>query len=140
MEHKDATEQFSDFLEGSLSAEKEKALLAHLDGCKECRAELDSLRETLNSLSGLKRLPPPNEFANRVASTIHRRSRGRFFGDEPFFNRVPFEWISFVVIVLLLVAYLFMTLDLKDVKVTPRVGTGSGTSAPKNPSPPRPSP
>ena len=131
MEHQDATEQFSDLVEGTLSPDKEKALLEHLDGCKECQAELDSLREALDSLSGLKRLPPPQEFTSRVEKTIHRRSKGRFFGAEPFVNRVPFEWISFVVIILLLVAYLFVTLDMKNAKVTPRVGTGSGTASKK---------
>ena len=114
MDHQQARELFSDFLEGDLPAERAAALRAHLDGCEACREEIEILRTTLQSLSGLHDLPAPAQFTSRVEHTIRRRSRGRFFGDQPLWGRFPFEWVSFVIIVALLVLYLFMMFERKS--------------------------
>jgi anti-sigma factor RsiW len=115
MDHQQARDLLSEFLEGDLPAERATALRAHLEGCEACREELETLRNTLQSLSGLHDLPAPAQFSSRVEHTIRRRSRGRFFGDQPLWGRFPFEWISFVIIVALLVLYLFIMFEKKSV-------------------------
>lgn len=67
---------------GGLSGEEEAALRAHLEGCRECRAELDSLTAVarLLALADPERLEtapsPPAELADRVAAKIGAERRG----------------------------------------------------------------
>jgi len=115
MDHQQATERFSAYLDGELPDGERKALSEHLQGCDSCRQDLERLRSTLRSLSGLHSLPPPPEFAHKVERRIHRRSRGRFFGVEPLLSRVPFEWISFIIIIFLLAMYFILVVDRPQV-------------------------
>jgi predicted anti-sigma-YlaC factor YlaD len=128
MDHQAAQELFSDYLEGELTEEQRGELIVHLDGCADCREELDSLRQTLRSLSGLRPLPPPDNFARKVQQRIHRKSRGRFFGQDRVLLRIPFEWISFVIIILMLAVY--MLLMQSQVKLRSGASNGSGTTLP----------
>lgn len=127
MDHETAKELFSDFLEGELSEQQEAELRTHLEDCRSCRAELEALRETLRSLSGLKQIQPPEGFARKVQQRIRRRSRGRFFSAESFLKRVPFEWISFIIILLMLVMYYMVALQgqVKGVKPAPAKDGGA---------------
>ena len=120
MRHAKARDRLSAYLEHDLGESETSALEAHLAGCDACRAELEQLRATMASLSGLHRLRPPAEFSAKVEHRIHRRSAGRFFGQEPLLTRVPFEWISFVIIVMLLGVYLVLTMDTPRVETRPR--------------------
>ncbi len=70
---------------GQLAEEESAGLEAHLDGCPECRAELDSLQSVARMMPladperfGAAPLPPP-QLADRVAATIkgERRSLRR---------------------------------------------------------------
>ena len=130
MDHEAAQELFSDYLEGTLAEAERGQLAAHLEGCADCRAELEALRTTLRSLSGLRSLPPPENFVRKVEQRIARRSRGRFFGQERVLMRIPFEWISFVIIILMLAVYMIM-LQGQVKKVHPGPGSGgAGSSMP----------
>jgi anti-sigma factor RsiW len=108
MEHGAVQERFSDYLEGELSAEERAEVASHLEGCASCRGELEAFRQTLRGLSGLKSLPPPDGFVGKVQQRINRRSRGRFFSAERLLFRIPFEWVSFVIIILMLVLYILL--------------------------------
>lgn len=44
---------------------------AHLEGCADCRAEVDSLREALATLTDLTASEPPEELRSRVLADIH---------------------------------------------------------------------
>ncbi len=112
---------FSDFLEGELSPEETARLRSHLDGCEPCQTELEELRQTLNSLSGMKHIPPPPGFLNKVKQRIRKRSRGRFFAPDKLLNRLPFEWISFIIILIMLVYFMYtMQATVTDVKPDPK--------------------
>ena len=111
MDHDRARKLLSDYLDDELAAKERDQLKHHLDGCDSCRAELASLRETLSSLSGLHDLPAPDNFAHKIEHKINRRSRGRFFGEEPLLRRLPFEWVSFLIIILLVVMYLMLNFN-----------------------------
>jgi predicted anti-sigma-YlaC factor YlaD len=131
MDHETAQEQFSDYLEGELSAEQARLLEDHLEGCEACRGEFDTLRQTLSSLADLERLAPPTGFVGKVQQRIHRRSRGRFFAPDSLFGRIPFEWISFVIIILLLVVYVTYLQNAAD--QVPRPAPPGGTERPLEP-------
>jgi anti-sigma factor RsiW len=53
MDHAQASEQFSDFLDGTLPARDKAALEQHLAACIQCRTELESFRRALGSLGKL---------------------------------------------------------------------------------------
>jgi anti-sigma factor RsiW len=137
MDHQAAQELFSDYLEGTLPEAEREALAAHLEGCADCRAELESLRQMLRSLSGLRPLPPPENFTRKVEQRIARRSRGRFFGHERVLMRLPFEWISFVIIILMLAVYMILVQgQVKKMRPGPGSG-GPGSSMPIPRTPPK---
>lgn len=65
----------------------------------------EEIREQLSQLSGLNRMPAPPDFTKGLEKTIERRSAGRFFGRKAFGDRVPFEWLAVVALVIGLVIF-----------------------------------
>jgi anti-sigma factor RsiW len=128
MDHQSAKELFSQFLDGELPSDQVKELEAHLEQCDTCRAELEALKKTLSSLAGLAPVPPPQDFGRKVQQRIKRRSRGRFFPDEHWIQRVPWEWISFVIIMLMLVMY-YMLIQAQAPQVKPEQAPTSQPSS-----------
>ena len=92
--HEEIEAKLSDHLEGTLPTQEAKAVEEHLAGCASCREALTALKETVNALSGLHKIPAPPNFDKDVAETIRRRSGGRFFGRRAFGDRVPFELLA----------------------------------------------
>ena len=69
-------------------------------------------------LGALKR-PAPPAFLENVQQQINSRSKGRFFRKRPkLFGRIPFEWLSLVMIMAML-AYYLITLQSSPTSVTP---------------------
>lgn len=110
MEQKEARRLFSDYLEGQLPDAARRELEAHLALNEQARAELSALRKTLQSIAQLAPQQPPEEFAHQIERRISIRSRGRFFA-ERIATRVPFEWFSFIIIIVLLTLYLMLVLQ-----------------------------
>ena len=81
------------------------------------------MRKMMSTLAGLAPAEPPADFARKVQHTIRRRSRGRFFSAEGMLRRIPFEWISFVIILLMLVMY-YMLVQTAQVKPAPGIDGG----------------
>lgn len=117
MNRDQARELLSDYLEGELPQRVSQELEALLAGDTQLRRELERLRKTLHSLSRLRALRPPPEFARRVERRIQLRSRGRFFAHK-LGGRLPFEWFSFVIILVLLTLYLMVVLEGRQVRPT----------------------
>ena len=65
-------------------------------------------------LSGLSSVSPPRDLAKAVPALIHRRSQGRFFGQKRLADRLPFEWISLVMLLVLAVTYAVLKLLFTD--------------------------
>jgi len=123
MDHQSAIELFDDYLDGELSEPQQKKLEQHLEGCDSCRDELEELRQTLDFMGSLRKVEPPTEFVGKVQQRINKRSRGRFFGgQEKILVRIPFEWISFVIIVIMLVMYLMTVAQQPKIKPSPTPG------------------
>lgn len=110
MDHEGATSRFSSYLDGEIPDAERIALEQHLAGCAPCRTELEAFRRTVGGLGALRRTAPaPQTFLPRIQRQIFVRSKGRFFGRRwLLFGRIPFEWVSLVMIVAMLVYYIAM--------------------------------
>ncbi|PIE18862.1 MAG: hypothetical protein CSA65_03940 [Proteobacteria bacterium] len=132
MDRQSAKELYSDYLEGELDATQAAEFEAFLEQDETARAELAAFEKTLSSLYGLRaKVPaPPPDLANKVERRIQRRSRGRFFSKstQKLLWRVPFEWISFIIILLLLALYMTTVLEGRKKGVSPPKA-GGGTAA-----------
>jgi anti-sigma factor RsiW len=116
--HSRLTERLSAYVDGELPPEEKAAADQHLATCIQCRTNLNRFRETIGKLSQLKK-KAPQSFLPDIQQQIHTRSRGRFFGRRwLLFGRIPFEWVSLVMIIAMLVYYI-VTLQATPTSVTP---------------------
>jgi hypothetical protein len=98
-------ELFSEYYEESLPAEKQaelKKLIAEDDRYTKAYADFE---KTMELLSGMHKMSAPMDFDKKVEETIHRRSDGRFFGRKAFGDRIPYEILA--VIVMLLAGFVY---------------------------------
>ena len=106
MEHEQAAELFSSYVDGELAPAERADLEKHLATCIQCRTDLQAFRQTVGGLGNLKR-HAPSSFLPSIQKQIFERSRGRFFGGRwKLFGRIPFEWVSLAMIVAMLVYYI----------------------------------
>ena len=111
-------EQLSALLDNELSDDQRRALLADLQKCEACSKALEDLRETVGNLGKLRKSAPPTFLAD-IQNQIRHRSKGRFFGKRfMLFGRIPFEWVSLMMIMAML-AYYIITLQSSPTDVTP---------------------
>jgi predicted anti-sigma-YlaC factor YlaD len=108
MDHQQASDLFSDSLDGSLAEAQKRELDQHLAVCIQCRTELEGFRRAVGSLGSLKKsAAAPASFLPAIQNQIFTRSRGRFFGRRwKLFGRIPFEWVSLGMIVAMLIYYI----------------------------------
>ena len=106
MDHQQASNAFSDYVEGTLGPREKTELEQHLAACIQCRTDLQTFRQAMGSLGQLKGAAPPG-FLGDIQQQIHRRSRGRFFRQRwKLFGRIPFEWVSLAMIIAMLIYYI----------------------------------
>jgi anti-sigma-K factor RskA len=65
---------------GELSAEEERELERHLEGCSPCRSRLDRLRQTHALLRGASSVAPPTGVKGRVLSQVRGETLDRSTG------------------------------------------------------------
>ena len=108
MDHAQAQDTFSDYVDGTLPPGQRTAVDQHLAACIQCRTELTGFRRTVGALGRLKQAAPPS-FLVDIKQQIYKRSRGRFFRPRwKLFGRIPFEWVSLGTIIAMLVYYIAM--------------------------------
>jgi anti-sigma factor RsiW len=106
MDHQQAADAFSDYVDGGLAERERGDLERHLAACIQCRTELEAFRRAVGTLGKLKQSAPPG-FLPGIQQQIYRRSRGRFFRQRwKLFGRIPFEWVSLAMIIAMLIYYL----------------------------------
>jgi len=75
---------FSEYLDGRLTGREMQRIAAHVDGCRECRHEWQSLRQTQLSLAELGPVPEPDDLLLRIRVALSqertRSRRGFFYG------------------------------------------------------------
>jgi hypothetical protein len=57
--------------------DRDPALISHAQGCAECRSQFDTLARLLDSLELLETPQLPDDFAQRVVSSVHRERTRR---------------------------------------------------------------
>lgn len=107
-----------------LGEEETAALKKHLDECAACAAEWEAYRLTLDEVSGMFSLEPPEDFTLRVKQAIGKRSRGKFFAEHKTIG-LSFAVISFLLILFFLTAYLYL-FSARQITVVPSSSTPSG--------------
>ncbi len=110
----------SDYLDNVLSDDKKSEVETKLASDETWKRIHDELRETRDKsqISGLLVARAPDTFTEHVTETIHKRSAGRFFGRRTFGDRVPFEALLVIaVIVIGVVAYLMWSSQTGSLKV-----------------------
>lgn len=110
MEHSEAKDLFSDYLEGELDAQASAALEEHLSSCPKCKQEFESFRRTIQAVSGLKPLQAPQDFASKVNHRLRRRLRTRRKPTSPWSYKLPFETICLVMLIILAAFYIMLYL------------------------------
>src|SRR6185436_17725682 len=111
-EHEAFQVDFTDYRDKTLAAPRVRELETHLATCALCRGELLKFDEAISALSGLHKMAAPQKFEEQVAGTIYRRSAGRFFGRKAFGDRVPFELIAVVGLIVALGVAVVLKLSL----------------------------
>jgi hypothetical protein len=98
-------ELFSEYYEGSLPSDKQaeiEKLIAEDERYTRAYADFE---KTMEMLSGMHKMSAPMDFDKKVEDTIHRRSDGRFFGRRAFGDRIPYEILA--VLVMILAAFVY---------------------------------
>jgi anti-sigma factor RsiW len=110
MDHQQAANEFSDYVDGTLSEREKAELEQHLSACIQCRTDLAAFRRTVGSLKRLKQTATaPESFLPDIQQQIYRRSKGRFFKQRwKLFGRIPFEWVSLAMIIGMLIYYIIL--------------------------------
>jgi anti-sigma factor RsiW len=135
--HEEVQELLGDYAEEELDADGRRRVEEHVGECEECEANLDELKEAIRALSGLHKMSAPQDFDDKVTSTIERRSAGRFFGRKAFGDRIPFELLAVVALLLALGAFALLrtsstgTLDRKRSTPAPEIHEDAREVVPK---------
>ncbi|QAT41702.1 DUF5643 domain-containing protein [Clostridium sp. JN-9] len=67
MECDDIRLKFIDYLDNNLTAEDEKKLVDHIEGCEECRKELESLKKLVNEINeNAENISVPEDFMDNI--------------------------------------------------------------------------
>ena len=98
-------ELFSEYYEGSLSAEKSAELDKLIAEDEAYSVAYADFEKTMELLSGMHKMSAPLDFDKKVEDTIHARSGGRFFGRRAFGDRIPYEILAVVLMVIALAVY-----------------------------------
>jgi len=126
----------SDYFDGALPPDRKAevdAKIASDDKWKQAHAELV---ETRKALSGLLKARAPETFTKDVTETIHKRSAGRFFGRKTFGDRVPFEaLLVLAVLVLAVLGYMMWSSQTGSLKVDHKKGDDTHHTEPLVPKP-----
>jgi hypothetical protein len=70
--------RFTEYLDDRLNGSEMQRIAAHLDGCRECSREWESLRQTKTRLAGLGPAPEPEDLPLRIRVAVSQeRARAR---------------------------------------------------------------
>jgi len=113
----DARDRLSDFLDEALGPPELGEVRAHLEGCPECRGELERLRATVSLLGRVERPRAPLGFVDRVMAAARPAPWYRRLGRLLFLPlgiKLPAEAAAMVMIAVLGVFLLQRTPEMKE--------------------------
>ena len=82
-------ETLSEYLDGRLNGRQMQQVAAHLEGCRACAREWESLRQTQQALNALGPAPEPEDMLLRIRVAI---SQERARSGESIFNALDLVW------------------------------------------------
>ena len=106
--HPEYEDKFSEYLEKTLPEGEEQELASHLGECEACQASYQAFESAVSALSDLHKMSAPPDLGSEVEETIHRRSAGRFFGRKAFGDRVPFELLAIIALIVGLAVFVLL--------------------------------
>lgn len=109
MQHQDARDLFSQYLDADLAPEQTQALQEHLASCAECKNEYELFSKTVLSIHQLRPVPVPEAFGAQVRKRLYRRRNQ--LKKRRWMAHFPFEWISFFLIMVMLAIYFYVLLS-----------------------------
>ena len=96
---------FSEYYEESLPTDKQAELKKLINEDPQYKKAYADFEKTMELLSGMHKMSAPMDFEKKVEDTIRRRSDGRFFGRRAFGDRIPYEILA--VLVMLLAGFVY---------------------------------
>ncbi len=75
MKCSDIKEYLEDYIEDNLEDEKKREIKEHMSSCKDCKKEYENLKSSINVLSGLKTIDPPEDMWKKVAVKISGKEK-----------------------------------------------------------------
>lgn len=119
MEHSRVKELFSDYLDGELADDMARELESHLEGCEDCRNELQSLKQTVAAVASLGPVDAPEGFTSKVHQRLRRRMRHRPEMASTLEHKIPYETICLIMLAILAALYIILYLmPLMDVDMS----------------------
>ncbi len=106
-------EKVGDYLDGLLSDSDKEAVAKKIESDPAWKETHDEMLETRKALSGLQKARAPGHFAKDVTETIHKRSRGRFFGSR---DRVLLPVMILAMVALCVIAYVMWSSQTGSLK------------------------
>lgn len=108
----------SDYLDGVLVGAEREDVAKKIASDPAWKQVHDDIVENRKFMSGLQKARAPETFTQDVTETIHKRSRGRFFGRKTLGDRVPFNVLLIVaMLALAAVGYLMWSSQTGSLKV-----------------------
>ncbi len=108
----------SDYVDGLLSGAERDEIAKKIESDPVWKQTHDEMIENKKFMSGLQKARAPATFTQDVTDTIHKRSRGAFFGRKTFGDRVPFNALLIIAIIALAaVGYLMWSSQTGSLKV-----------------------
>ena len=105
----------SDYVDGLLSGAERDEVATKIESDPIWKQTHDDILENKKFMSGLQKARAPESFTKDVTKTIHKRSRGAFFGIG---SRVPFNALLIIAIIALAaVGYLMWSSQTGSLKV-----------------------
>lgn len=142
MSCRETRERLSGLLDDALETPERAEVGAHLDGCPDCRRELDRLRATVSLLSRVERPRAPVGFVDRVMAAAHRVPWYRRLGSRlflPLNSKLAVQAAAMLVITVLGVYLLQRTPELRDA-ARPELQSPASRSEPSGAQTAEPSP
>ena len=70
MEHNDMRHKLSEYLDGSITAQEQAEIEAHLRTCQECETALNDLRKTIEQIKAIEEIEPPAWMTQKIMAKV----------------------------------------------------------------------
>lgn len=99
-EYEEQSRLFEDYEDDNLSINDREEFEQRLEEDEEFLRDYRTFQNTQAVLASMGKHEKHSGFGERVSAEIHNRSGGRFFGRRGFGDKIPFELLTIVVLVL----------------------------------------